>query len=352
MKEEVKKIGYVYLITSLKSNLSYVGIHQSESFDSSYFGSPISLRGKSLRKEYIDLWPIKNKSGYKIPSLEEFNKYFSLEILEWCESSEILHKRESFWISKLDTYKNGLNNNNGSGEKSVYGPSYMKFCSKCDEKTKWKNGECYNCVAKAVHKIKFCNVHNKETMHTGDTCISCAFLSYTEKVFCSQCNMETKHRGGTCQRCTNILSISLQECLIHGKTKFIGNICRKCISKENFSRIFCKSCDKETKHIGSKCLTCKAKNAQKIKFCKFHGLVDHRYNVCCKCNSNKGNSKKFCFNCEKETTHRGDSCLSCIPKKNNVKSFCSNCQKTSNHQNNKCSICGKIEKGENNESFI
>lgn len=69
--------GYIYKTTNLLNNKIYIGQHKSDRFDKTYYGS-----GKLF--------------------LKTFNKYgrsnFKCELLEWCETKEILNEREIHYI--------------------------------------------------------------------------------------------------------------------------------------------------------------------------------------------------------------------------------------------------------------
>ena len=73
--------GYIYKITNTINNKIYIGKHKSETFDLRYWGGGIALN-----------------AAYK----KYGKKNFTREILEWCETAELLNDREIFWISEFN----------------------------------------------------------------------------------------------------------------------------------------------------------------------------------------------------------------------------------------------------------
>lgn len=71
--------GYIYKTTNLLNGKIYIGQHKASTFDASYFGS-----GKIFNK-------VLKKHG---------KKNFICEILEWCETREIINDREIYYIDK------------------------------------------------------------------------------------------------------------------------------------------------------------------------------------------------------------------------------------------------------------
>lgn len=305
--------GYIYKITFLANHKVYVGSHRGESFDEKYFGSPMSLSEGSLRSIYQKLWPHDSQKGYLIPSMNEFEKYFKIEVLEWCSTIESLFEAERLWIEKLDTLKTGLNRGYGTGSGSDFGFSYSKYCETCDKVTKWKAAGCYNCLNAGVYYLSKCNVHD-ETLFIKDKCVKCNISKQVNIAYCKKCEKETKHRGNSCYNCRNQKAITIQKCLIHGTTKFMGNKCRKCISKELNVKNFCESCNKITAHQGTDCLNCRSKASHQVKYCEIHGDGLFKGDTCCTCTSRKSMSEEFCTKCNKNTIHRGPLCFTCAGK--------------------------------------
>ena len=82
------KYYFIYKTTNLINGKFYIGRHQTKVFKDSYLGS-----GKYLKQSIL-------KHG---------RKNFKRDVLEYCNSSEELVKREVFWIRKLDAVKRGYN---------------------------------------------------------------------------------------------------------------------------------------------------------------------------------------------------------------------------------------------------
>ena len=82
--------GYIYKTTNLINGKIYVGQHKSETFDLNYYGS-----GK-----------------YLYNALHKYGKEnFSVEILEWCETKEIINEREIYYIQKLNSRNRNIGYN-------------------------------------------------------------------------------------------------------------------------------------------------------------------------------------------------------------------------------------------------
>lgn len=84
--------GYIYKTTNLLNNKIYVGQHRvnNDQIDENYYGS-----GKIL-DQAIKKYGIQN---------------FNIEILEWCETKEILNEREKFYIEKLNSRDSSIGYN-------------------------------------------------------------------------------------------------------------------------------------------------------------------------------------------------------------------------------------------------
>jgi hypothetical protein len=88
--------GYIYKTTFLETGLYYVGQHKATKFEpQKYLGSgTVFLR--ILHKQQR----LSRKRGEKWKDV--WHKYFKCEVLEECDSLEILNDREIFWIDSLD----------------------------------------------------------------------------------------------------------------------------------------------------------------------------------------------------------------------------------------------------------
>lgn len=331
-----ERVGYVYKITSNLSGLCYIGIHSSPEFDYGYFGSPVSKTG--LKLEYETCFPSKSKRGYKISSYREFQKYFEVEVLEWCFSVEQLHQKETSWIKELDTYENGLNRNYGSGFGSPFGPSYVAYCQECKRETKWKSDSCYDCLHREIREERECEVHGF-SVHVGESCVKCCMIKSTESKWCAKCQKETTHRGGTCRACVLSKSTNILSCPVHGETWFMGSKCRKCFSKAAQVMSFCVNCDKKTSHIGEKCRKCSNKKSKNMAHCEAHGVVQHIGKSCYTCASQSSQNTKFCKICDKEVAHRGNRCMACSARNTFEEKHCSFCGISTKQRGDSCMKC-------------
>jgi len=82
------KYHYIYKTTNLLNEKFYIGRHSTNKLEDGYLGS-----GKVLDQSF-------KKRG---------RKNFKCEVLEYCDTFEILCKRETFWIRELDAIKKGYN---------------------------------------------------------------------------------------------------------------------------------------------------------------------------------------------------------------------------------------------------
>lgn len=113
--------GYIYKTTNLINNKIYIGQHKAKQFEpEKYIGSGFLLN------KAIDKYGINN---------------FKCEILEKCESKEILNQQEIYWIAKLKPDYNISNGGNG-------GDLGSKVNNKISQtmKENWKTG-------KVIHHI-------------------------------------------------------------------------------------------------------------------------------------------------------------------------------------------------------
>lgn len=95
----------IYKITNLLNNKSYIGKHITKNINDKYMGSGLVL-----------------KQSYKKHGINNFIK----EIIEECETEDLMNQREIFWISELKTYTpNGYNINTGGkgGDNFTHNPN-------------------------------------------------------------------------------------------------------------------------------------------------------------------------------------------------------------------------------------
>lgn len=93
--------GYIYKITNKVNGKIYIGQKKSEVFVESYWGSGIYI-SSSIKKYGIE--------------------NFYCEIIEWCDSRDMLNEREIYWIAKFKSNdpKVGYNLTNGGDGTSGY----------------------------------------------------------------------------------------------------------------------------------------------------------------------------------------------------------------------------------------
>ncbi len=103
---------YIYKTTNIINNKIYIGQHNGK--NANYMGSGIILL-RSIKKYGID--------------------NFKKEILEYCETKELLNEREKYWINKYNSIKpNGYNIDIGGqgGDCTIFmnDDEYKIFCEK------------------------------------------------------------------------------------------------------------------------------------------------------------------------------------------------------------------------------
>lgn len=103
--------GYVYITTNLINGKRYIGQHKSKVFDASYLGS-----GTILKRAF-------DKYG---------KENFKCEILEWCETFDILNEKEKYYIKfynadiSPDFYNICIGGYNSRGRRGKNNPMYGK----------------------------------------------------------------------------------------------------------------------------------------------------------------------------------------------------------------------------------
>lgn len=112
-------MAFIYVITNLINGTQYVGKTTEPSIEDRW-------------KRHV--WDTNRRETEKRPLYDAFKKYgfenFKIEQLEEC-SVEILSERESYWIDKLDTYKNGYNATRGGDGSLLY--DYKELANKYKE---------------------------------------------------------------------------------------------------------------------------------------------------------------------------------------------------------------------------
>lgn len=86
--------GYIYKTTNLINNKFYIGQHKSSVFDPNYYGSGL-LINQAIKKY--------GKTNFKI------------EILEWCESLDVMCEKEKYYIKLYDALNKDIAYNISKG---------------------------------------------------------------------------------------------------------------------------------------------------------------------------------------------------------------------------------------------
>lgn len=103
------KYGYIYITTNSINGIKYIGQHKSQKFSQDYKGSGLVL-SHAFKKYGKDI--------------------FKVELIEWCETREIMNEREKYYIKKFDAAKSKLFYNileGGSGGNPFYGKSEIEI---------------------------------------------------------------------------------------------------------------------------------------------------------------------------------------------------------------------------------
>lgn len=132
-------MAFIYVITNLINGTQYVGKTTEPSIEDRW-------------KRHV--WDTNRRKTEKRPLYDVFKKYgfenFKIEQLEEC-SVEILSERESYWIDKLDTYKNGYNATRGGDGKLLY--DYKEIANKYKEiGAIYKTANFFGCDPDTVRK--------------------------------------------------------------------------------------------------------------------------------------------------------------------------------------------------------
>ena len=90
--------GYIYKTTNLRNNKIYIGQHKGQTFDPYYYGSGTWFK-RALKKE--------GKENFKC------------EILEVCDTAEMLNEREIYWIEFYQSRNSEIGYNLAKGGEKV-----------------------------------------------------------------------------------------------------------------------------------------------------------------------------------------------------------------------------------------
>lgn len=183
-----KKYKIIYKIINQLNNKEYIGKHETDNINDSYFGSGLIL-----------------KSAIKMYGKNNFKK----EIIEYCESVEELNVREIYWIEKLNSFSpNGYNINSGGkgGDNFTHHPNKEEIRIKMvnrkprkhtDEEKEIRRIRMTGKKLKPHNKIecKHCNKSISQANHNrwhGDNCKLAQNYEKKEqpKILCVHCDNE------------------------------------------------------------------------------------------------------------------------------------------------------------------
>lgn len=177
-----------------------------------------------------------------------------------------------------------------------------------------------------------CEKHGK-TKYIGDSCRKCIAASYNLESVCDK-HGKTWFKGKSCNKCTAEKANHVQFCNDCKKeTKHIGDHCATCLSQSSVSIKFCETCQRETKHQGDTCSACSAAAINVQKYCNNgHGLTWHKGDSCNKCAAESAQNKRYCKVCEEETNHLGERCSRCLVTSGLEVRYCGDCRKKTTHR--------------------
>lgn len=158
--------------------------------------------------------------------------------------------------------------------------NHVSICDKHGE-TAFQGLSCAKCSSESTVSLQECATHG-ETKHQGNKCRKCVaegFMTLQECVI----HGLVKHVGDSCYSCKNEKSISLKVCSIHGEVKHSGSKCYSCSMQSSVSEREC-PVHGLSKHIGDKCYSCR-QTGYYLDDCSVHGETKFRAGNCEKCSS-------------------------------------------------------------------
>lgn len=158
--------------------------------------------------------------------------------------------------------------------------NHVSICDKHGE-TAFQGLSCAKCSSESAVSLQECATHG-ETKHQGNKCRKCVaegFMTLQECVI----HGLVKHVGDSCYSCKNEKSISLKVCSIHGEVKHSGSKCYSCSMQSSVSEREC-PVHGLSKHIGDKCYSCR-QTGYYLDDCSVHGETKFRAGNCEKCSS-------------------------------------------------------------------
>ncbi len=173
--------------------------HTIKNTNKSYIGFTSQTMEKRLHKHLLNA-----KSGIKTKFYNAFNKYgidsINSEILEYCETESEAIEKESFYIEKFDTYKNGYNSTKIGGGGWIIGQlsedkqkAYLEKRSILNTSDKNPNYSGYTDEEITIAGAK-CYVENNNVFNIRKWYIYCENFGYP-KTF-SKCRFDGKSYKG------------------------------------------------------------------------------------------------------------------------------------------------------------
>lgn len=179
--------------------------------------------------------------------------------------------------------------------------------------------------------IAVCPIHGK-VKFLGNLCLTCRVSTVANEKECPT-HGETTHFGDTCMKCAAASNAAVElDCPKHGVSKHRNGQCLRCRSGVAISLKNCPIHGK-TKHTGDSCLKCRKTVA--IKSCPVHGETKHMGDTCYRCAKNV--EEKICPT-HGSAAHSGNQCYKCLSEKSNSKKNCP-IHGLVNHVGESCSHC-------------
>lgn len=190
-------------------------------------------------------------------------------------------------------------------ERELVGDSYKTDPLCLNSTLGGRDGGLNGWTPATVLQKKICGAHGL-TAFIGDQCRKCISRSAISLRNCSS-HGQTLHYGESCARCVAEAKNSTAFCEIHGLTRFQGKSCYKCSVSSRSSMGECEVHGR-TKFSGKSCIRCYT--AAETKECPSHGYVAHIGESCMSCRSETANSLGNCPR-HGETAFKGGSCYRC-----------------------------------------
>lgn len=142
-----------------------------------------------------------------------------------------------------------------------------------------------------THHFDVCSIHGR-TAFIGTVCRRCCMASIFSAKHCEIHGL-TSHVGNACHKCSRGKAMQLRNCPAHGETMHLSSACFTCIAQKAISRGTC-SLHGEVTFQGAKCVQCEIVKKTSLRQCPIHGESKHYGETCCKCTSSKRVSAGEC----------------------------------------------------------